>query len=188
MRERLERIWPSLVALVGTVAVVLALLAFFGGDVEDSGPDELPVGDEAPVETAPAETPAETPPAETPPAETPAETEPAEEETGSEPVVAPEDVREPLGVLNQTSVSGLAAEARDRFQEGGWEVAATGDWQGAVPESTVYYPEGMQEAAEAFSAQFPEIGRVQPSFEGITQSRLVVILVDDYVEETGADR
>jgi hypothetical protein len=186
MRERLERIWPSLVALVGTVAVVLALLAFFGGDVEDSGPDELPVGDEAPVETTPAEAPAETPPAETPPAEQ-AETEPPEE-TGSEPVVAPEDVREPVGVLNQTSVGGLAAEARERFEDGGWEVPATGDWNGNVPETTVYYPEGMKESAEAFAAQFPEVGRIEPSFEGITQSRLVVILVDDYVEETGADR
>lgn len=178
MRERMQRVWPSLLALAGTVAVVFGLLALTGGEVEDSTPDD--VAADAGVDAAPEDPiPGTEPPPETP--STPAAPSTPPEPQG--PVTAPPEVREPVGILNQTSIGGLAAQAQERLQAGGWEVPATGDWEGTVPETTVYYPEGMQAAAEALSAQFPEIGRVQPSFEGITQSRLVVILVEDYDTE-----
>lgn len=173
-------------ALTGTVAVVLGLLALFGGDVDDSTPDGVAAGDE--TGGGGEETP---PPTTAPPTEPPADptdepTEPPTEEPPSdEPVTAPPEIREPVGIANQTSVAGLAAFAQQRLEDGGWEVPATSDFEGTVPETTVYYPEGMQEAAEALAAQFPEIGRVEPSFEGLNQSRLVLILVDDFVDEVG---
>lgn len=192
LRERLDRLWPSLVALAGTVAVVLGLLSLFGGNVDDSTPDDVAAGDDSgadpPAEDPPAAT--TTPPA-TPPADDPTEppADPTDDPTGDPTdgtsTTAPPEVREPVGIANQTSVGGLAEVAQQRLEEGGWEVPAIGDFNGTVPETTVYYPEGMQEAAEALAAQFPEIGRVQPSFEGLNQSRLVVVLVDDYVDEVG---
>lgn len=182
MRERLDRIWPSLVALAGTVAVVFGLLTLFGGDdVDDSPPDTTADEPVDPVDTTtpPADPPTDPP---TDAATEPPPTDPTDDPTDP-PTDAPEDVREPVGIANQTSVAGLAAFAQQRLEDGGWEVPATSDFSGTVPETTVYYPEGMQEAAEALSAQFPEIGRVEPSFEGLNQSRLVVILVDDYPSE-----
>lgn len=177
MREWLHRVWPSLLALVGTVAVVLGLLVLTGGQAEDSTPDDV-AADVGPED--PAATSTEPPPTETP--STPAEPPPPPEETG--PVTAAPEVREPVGILNQTSINGLAAGAKERLEAGGWEVPSTGDFTGTVPETTVYYPDGMKAAAEALSAQFPEIGRIQPSFDGLNQSRLVVILVEDYDAET----
>lgn len=184
MSDRFQRLWPSLVALVGTVAVVLALLWYFGDDVEDSGPDDVAAGD-----TAGAEPPATEPPAtEPPPTDAPTD-EPTGDPTDepSEPVTADPDVVEPLGVLNQTSESGLEEQASERFQDGGWEVAATSEFTGNVPETTVYVPEGMEEAAEALTEQFPEIGRVMPTVEPFNDTRLVVVLADDYLDEVESE-
>lgn len=189
MSDRLQRLWPSLVALVGTVAVVLALLWYFGDDVEDSGPDD----DVAAGDTTGAEPPATEPPATEPPA-TDAPTgdptgDPTEAPTGDpeEPVPADPDVVEPLGVLNQTGESGIEEQASERFEAGGWEVAAMSEFTGTVPETTVYVPEGMEEAAEALMAQFPEIGRQRPTVEPFNDTRLVVVLAEDYLDEVESE-
>ncbi|SDU43874.1 LytR C-terminal domain-containing protein [Jiangella alkaliphila] len=184
MSDRLQRLWPSLVALVGTVAVVLALLWYFGDDTDDSTPDDVAAGDtstEPPATDPPAtEAPPET---EAPPTDAPTEepTEPAE------PVTADPDVVEPLGVLNQTDEAGLEEQASERFQDGGWEVAAMSEFTGTVPETTVYVPEGMEEAADALVLQFPEIGRVMPTVEPFNDTRLVIVLADDYLDEVDSE-
>ena len=196
MRERLERLWPSLVALVGTVAVVAGLLWVFGGDVEDSTPDDISAdaaepdgeggaGGDGSDNTATDDTSTSDPTAD--PADDPTDepTDGDDEPDDAEPSTAPPELREPVGIANQTDVVGLEELARERLQEGGWEVPAVSGFVGDVPETTVYYPEGQQDAAEALAAQFPEIGRVMPTFEGINNTRLVVILVDDYVDEVG---
>lgn len=186
MSDRLQRLWPSLVALVGTVAVVLALLWYFGDDTEDSTPDDVAAGDtsgEDPPATVPP--PTEAPPeTESPPTDAPTD-EPTDEP--SEPVTADPEVREPLGVLNQTGEAGLEERASERFQDGGWEVAATSEFTGNVPETTVYVPEGMEEAADALVAQFPEIGRVRPNVEPFNDTRLVIVLADDYLDEVDSE-
>ncbi|SDT63972.1 LytR C-terminal domain-containing protein [Jiangella sp. DSM 45060] len=177
MSDRLQRLWPSLVALAGTVAVVLALLWYFGDDTGDNSSDD----DAAAGETV-EEPPATEPPPTEPPATEPPPTEaPTEEPTG--PVTADPEVREPLGVLNQTDEDGLEERASERFEEGGWEVAAMSGFTGNVPETTVYVPEGMEEAADALVAQFPEIGRVMPNVEPFNDTRLVIVLADDYLDE-----
>lgn len=195
MRERLERLWPSLVALLGTVAVVFGLLWLFGGEVTDSTPDDVAADDNGADDEAGAgggDGGAETTQS---PTDGPTDGGDDGGEDGSEdgdepdegsPTTAPSEVREPVGIANQTDVDGLEEFARERLEEGGWDVPAVSGFVGSVPETTVYYPEGQLEAAEALAAQFPEIGRVQPTFEGVNQQRLVVILVDDYVDEVGA--
>jgi hypothetical protein len=189
MSDRLQRLWPSLVALVGTVAVVLALLWYFGDDVEDSGPDDVAAGDAAGAEPPATEPPAtEPPPTEPPPTDAPTGDPTGDpEDEPDEPVTADPDVVEPLGVLNQTDEPGLEEQASERFQEGGWEVAAMSEFTGTVPETTVYVPEGMEEAADALVAQFPEIGRVRPTTEPFNDTRLVVVLADDYLDEVESE-
>lgn len=167
VRERFDRLWPSLVALLGTVAVVAGLLVLFGGDVEPSGPS----ADRTPEPTGEGTTPpAETPPAETPPAA---------------PVTAPPELREEVAVLNATDITGLAGHAQDELEAGGWTVPAIDTYGGDVTETTIFYPEGMQESAEALAAQFPVIGQVAPTIAGLTTQRLVLVVAEDYAEASG---
>ena len=175
-RSRFDRAWPSLVALVGTIAVVLALLWAFGGDVDSDGDDgdpvagetELPAGDDDSDDDDVSDDEAE-----------PEATEPAA------PVSAPAELRQPVGILNATSVSGLATRAQVRFQEAGWSVPAVGDYSQSIEATTVYYPSGLEESAEALRAQFPEITRAEPTIPGLAQDRLIVILSQDYADAVG---
>ena len=173
VRERFDRAWPSLVALLGTVAVVAGLLVLFGGDVEPSSPDDAAAGSDD-VNT-PAPTEVTTPP--------PGETAPAA------PVTAPAELREDVAILNGTDVTGLAAEAQQQLEAGGWTVPAIDTYTGEIAETTVFYPDAMQDSAEALAAQFPvEIARVAPTIAGLTTQRLVLIIAEDYVEAVGATR
>lgn len=171
-------------ALVGTVAVVLALLWAFGGDLE-SGDDTGDVaagesdfddadeggsaegddgsdgdgddGDDGGGDDSTTEPPAD-------------------------PVTAPPELRQPLGILNATSIGGLASRAQVRFQEGGWTVPAIGDYSQSIAATTVYYPSGLEESAAALQAQFPEIQRIEPTVPGLAQDRLIVVLAQDYAD------
>jgi LytR cell envelope-related transcriptional attenuator len=167
-RDRLDRVWPSLVALLGTVAVVFGLLAVFGNDGESSGDDAAASDPGTTVPTTSAEGTA-------PPPETP-----------SAPVTAPPELRAEVGILNGTDVSGLAAQAQEVLEAGGWPVPATDTYTGDIAVTTVYYPPGAEESAQALAAQFPEIQAVEPTIPGLTSSRLVLILADDYAEAVEA--
>jgi hypothetical protein len=167
-RDRLDRVWPSLVALLGTVAVVLGLLVVFGGqNALDSGNDVATAG-------------SGTPPSQTTSADGTAPPTPAA------PVTAPPELREEVGILNATEVDGLAGQARDALEAGGWPVPATDTYNGEIEVTTVYFPPGEQESAQALAAQFPEIKAVEPTIEGLTSRRLVLILGDDYAAAVGA--
>ena len=168
-RDRLDRVWPSLVALLGTVAVVVGLLAVFGNDGESSVDDAAAADTGTAAPTTSAEGTA-------PPPETP-----------SAPVTAPPELRAEVGILNGTDVSGLAAQAQEVLEAGGWPVPATDTYTDDIAVTTVYYPPGAEESAQALAAQFPEIQAVEPTIPGLTSSRLVLILADDYAEavETG---
>jgi hypothetical protein len=197
MSERLDRVWPSLVALVGTVGVVVALLMLFGDNTTRDSADDVVAGDETDEhgdagDEAGTDTgePTDDATEETSPDETEDPDDDALDDEGSdedaepdsEPTTAPPELRTPVGIANQTAVEGLEFVAQERFEAGGWEVAATSGFNGTVPETTVYYPPGMEDSAVALSRQFPEISRVAASFEGLNPSRIVVILVDDYLD------
>ena len=119
-------------------------------------------------------------------AETP--TAPARSTTTSTPTPVPTPTPAPTPVaakasviiLNQSGVPGLAAQVRDRLQAAGWTVTGIDDFRGNVPATTVYYPPGLKAAAKALMAQFPEIGRIRPAFNGITATQLTVILSMDF--------
>lgn len=181
-RTRFDRAWPSLVALFGTIAVVLALLWAFGDEgapaseegetvAEGEQPEEAGATDEGGADTEADDQATATPEA----------TEPA-----SEPETAPPELRSPVGILNATSVPGLAAEAQQLLEQGGWEVPAIANYSGELTETTIYYPdESLLESAEALAAQFPEIGAVEPTIAGLARNRLVLIVTSDWAETHG---
>jgi hypothetical protein len=165
-RDRLDRVWPSLVALLGTVAVVAGLLALFGTDGEVDGSDDAAVaGTGSSVPSADGTD--------------------AGDETPAAPVTAPPELRSEVGILNGTDVSGLAARAQEELEAGGWPVPATDAYSGDIAVTTVYYPPGLEESAHALAAQFPQIVAVEPTISGLTSIRLVLILAEDYAEAVG---
>jgi hypothetical protein len=88
----------------------------------------------------------------------------------------------PVYVLNQTTRDGLAAEVAEDIESAGWSVSKVSWWRGVVPSTTVYYPPGYEEAAQALSAAFPAIGRVRPRVAPMPDDALTVILCKEYPE------
>ncbi|MGN6598981.1 MAG: LytR C-terminal domain-containing protein [Actinomycetes bacterium] len=78
-------------------------------------------------------------------------------------------------MLNQTSTSGLAARYASRIRSLGWSVSGTGNFSGGVPSTTVYYPPGMSQQAQALAAALG-VSRVRSAFSVISCSSLTVIL------------
>jgi hypothetical protein len=203
----LSRVWPSIVALVGTVAVVIGLLFLFGDD-GSGGSDDATAGDDA-AEGDEALADEENPDGESATAEPDADPTGDGAETGDgdssgesdeggdgqdsdgpppTPVEAPAELRTPVGILNSTDVAGLAAGAQERFIDGGWDVPVTTNYSGDVDGTTAYYPsDDLQESAEALQAQFPEIRFVEPTPSGsnLARDRILVILADDYADAVG---
>jgi hypothetical protein len=180
-RSRFDRAWPSLLALVGTVAVVLALLWAFGSDIDPDRTDDDPVAEDGELPDDGVDEEAEGETGEQTESETPDE----ETEPPADPVTAPPELRTPVGILNGTSVTGLAGRAQERFEDGGWSVPAIDTTSREIEATTVFYPPGLEESAEALQAQFAEIVRTAPTEPGLAQDRLVVILGDDYAEAVG---
>ncbi len=89
----------------------------------------------------------------------------------------------PLVVLNDTTISGLAKQAADTFQAGGWSVAQVGNLQNDILSTCAYYDPsatGARASAELLRHQFPAIKRVVPKFPELPSGPIVVVLTPDY--------
>lgn len=78
--------------------------------------------------------------------------------------VAPEDVE--VRVLNNSNVSGLAAETAATLTGEGWTIAETGNYsESQVPSTTVYYgtASGAQAAAEKIAGQIGATAEARPT-------------------------
>lgn len=144
-------------------------------------PGQPPAGDPsattdpaAPTTEAPApttETPAPPPP-------------PATSAAPPAPPAPPQpEPRAPVRVYNNSTITGLAADAAADFRSAGWQVDDTANYSGGIiPTSTVYYRPGTDEeaAARALGNRFKL--RVEPRFDGIAGSApgLIVIVTNDY--------
>lgn len=87
---------------------------------------------------------------------------------------------QPLTVLNNTVVHGLAHQAAGTFAAHGWPVASVGNYAGRLPTSTVYFTPGHsdeQAAAQALAREFPKITRVLPHDPHLPVSAHGVIVV-----------
>jgi len=159
MRSWWGRAWPSIVALLGTIAVVGALLVFFGRDVE-SADSVSTAGSTAPSDAGASGTPTGEP--------TP------------EPTVAPPvDVKAPVVVLNGSSVRGLAAKTGQVLTAAGWTVAATDNFARGLPVTTVFYPAQLFDAAQTLARAFPKLTTLEPAREGMSADQLTLVLTGD---------
>ena len=59
----------------------------------------------------------------------------------------------------------------------GWTVTGVGNWQGAVPETTVYYPGGQRSRALRLAADVG-VSRVRPVVQHMLPNRLTLVLHD----------
>ncbi len=80
-----------------------------------------------------------------------------------------------VGVYNNSSVSGLAGVKAAILEGAGWKVAATDNWHGDIPASTVYYPQGLRKDARLLAAVL-HIERLRPTVAPMPFDRLTVIL------------
>jgi hypothetical protein len=92
----------------------------------------------------------------------------------------------PLIVLNDTTTSGLARGAAQRFTNGGWKVTSSGNLPSGISDilsTCAYYDPsvtGAKAAAQALQAQYPTIKRVRPRFDQLPSGPVVVVLTSDY--------
>jgi hypothetical protein len=89
----------------------------------------------------------------------------------------------PLVVLNNTTITGLAAQAATRFEDGGWTVTSEGNLTNNILSTCAYYDptvSGAKKAAKALQAQYPTIKRVEPKFDELPAGPVVVVLTPDY--------
>jgi hypothetical protein len=89
----------------------------------------------------------------------------------------------PLVVLQNTGDPRLAGIAAASFTSGGWTVTQTQSFNGDILSTAAYYDPavaGAQVAAQRLQAQFPEIVRVRPKFEGMPRGPIVVVVTNDY--------
>jgi hypothetical protein len=83
----------------------------------------------------------------------------------------------PVVVLNETRIRGLAAQVAGDLRDKGWTVTGVGNWQGAVPETTVYYPQGQRSRALRLAADVGST-RVRPLVQHMLRNRLTLVLHD----------
>jgi hypothetical protein len=124
-----------------------------------------------------------TPPVSTPHTATSAPSSPAG--SGTSTTTSGTAAKQPLVVLNNTTITGLAQQAAQRFSAGGWTVSKYDNYQNDIVSTCAYYDPsvpGAEAAAQALQQQFPAIKRVKPQFAELASwhSPIVVILTPDY--------
>lgn len=159
-RSRSERgvAFPSPLVMLSVIAIAMAGFAFVA--TRDAGPVERKVTTAA---ATPTETPEPTPVA-------PVKT------TKPEPIIKRGEVY--VEVFNNSGIKGLAATTAAKATQVGWQVVGEDNWYGAIPASTVYYPERLKAAAKQLSLDLG-IGRTAPAVEPMKMDRLTIVLTAD---------
>jgi LytR cell envelope-related transcriptional attenuator len=165
-RHQRERIAGILVVCLGLVVLAIAVVALRepNGHVSGSGATNVANGSDA---NQPSQSSA-------PPS--------GSASAGHSP--QPADLKAvPLVVLNNSSVAGLAAQAAQQFENGGWSVTRIDDLQNEILSPCAYYDPSVahaRAAAKALQRQFPGIDRVKPKFPQLPSGPIVVVLTAAY--------
>jgi hypothetical protein len=61
-------------------------------------------------------------------------------------------------------------------------VFKTGSFRGTVSTTTVYFPDGLRDQAEALAKALPGDPRVKERFSNLSETRLTIVLTNDYGE------
>lgn len=167
-------------ALLLVSAGVAALIAVrgqqAGGDVSSTA-TAASRSPAAPSPTVASPTPTPAPPTSPSPSPSlsPRPTPPAR--VGPPPIQRP-----PLTVLNNSTISGLAADSAARFRAAGWTIADIGSIRGRYRHSTVYYGPGQLEAARALVRQFPAVTVIEARsrYPNLPGDGLTVVVTRDF--------
>lgn len=168
-RNSTGAVLPTRLMVLSISAVALGGLAFFATQGDDDSNDTAAPSSNSSV-VAPTTSPITQPPGGP---QTPVTT-----PTPPKPV---NKAKTDVLILNNTNITGLAGKTRSRAEKAGWNVIDTGNWQGAVDATTVYYGPGMKAAAQELAADLG-IKRFKPLFatNDLSPKRLNVILTPDY--------
>lgn len=94
---------------------------------------------------------------------------------------------EPVVVLNNSRISGLADAAAAQVQAAGFPVDRVGNYVSIynVPESTVFYEDGHADAARALQRAVPGIKRTVPRSETriISTGTLILVVTREFPAE-----
>lgn len=94
----------------------------------------------------------------------------------------------PVVVLNSTSTAGLAGRVSDYLDGLGWSTGPIGNFTVTTEQTTVYYPEGYEDAARALAAAAPGSGiRVAAVIPEVSAAALTVVLGEDAVDWLSPD-
>lgn len=181
-RGPLQAVVPGLLAVAAVAALVVAVLVMRGtapNTTVAAGATSSPRASTAASATAtPAGTSSSTPSGAASPTSDGTTPTADASPTPSGTVSGSGDVKSSASVvvLNQTRIGGLAGRVAQTLRDAGWTVTSTGNFSGNVPATTVYYPDGMQAAAEALAADVPGPDRVRPRFGNLSKDKLTVIV------------
>lgn len=174
-----------MLAIGAVVAVVLLLIGAFGR----SAGDPNAAGSPGPGSSTPATAP---PPAAPPTAGTPSATGTTATPESSTPPLPTEFPVIPVVVLNSTSEAGLAGRVSAYLEELGWSTGPIGNFAVSTELTTVYHPEGYEDAARALAAAAPGSGSlIALVIPEVSAEALTVVLGEDSVgwvtpDETGS--
>jgi len=174
-------VFPAVVGGAALIAITVGIVGWVRPLASDSAaashsPVPIPRASTTAVHPTPLPTPSPASPSTVPsPTRTAAPT-PTPKPTPTPTVTAA--TRPAVVVLNQTAAVGLAATVAARLRSAGWVVPAVGNYRGAVPSTTVFYPAGRQPAAQSL-AKVLGVTRTDPLLAGMSTSRLTVVLTSN---------
>ncbi|MGX7677779.1 LytR C-terminal domain-containing protein [Jatrophihabitans sp. DSM 45814] len=175
-RRRVELLLGVVLASVGVLVAVLAFVALNHPKGRQADRASVGVSSSASAATTKKSTPATTSPKPTTSTTAAAPTDPA---TATKPTVN----RPSVIVLNNSGTDGLGGIAVTRLVQGGWTATDGGVFSGDILSTAAYYDPnaaGAQSAATALQAQFPQIKRIKPRFDGLPEGPIVLVLTSDY--------
>jgi hypothetical protein len=177
-RRRAQRIVGFLLAALGVVVLVIAIIALRQPNGRQAA---LHTG--SPVAGTPTASRSIAATTATRSSSVASSTAPASSSSNSAPPVVNPVKAIPLVVLNSTSRGGLAESAAQEFRTGGWTVSSTGNLVNNIISTCAYYDPsvpGAQSEATALMAQFSGIKRVEPKFTPMPAGAIVVVLTSDW--------
>ncbi|MFC4854320.1 LytR C-terminal domain-containing protein [Actinophytocola glycyrrhizae] len=97
----------------------------------------------------------------------------------------------PVRVLNNSTVSGLAATAADDLREDGWQVTEIGNYSASnLPETTVFFRPGTTEEAAARALATTFGLAVKPRIDTLANqpAGIIIVVTSDYTETDKNER
>jgi hypothetical protein len=167
-RQQRERIAGIAVVCLGLVVLAVAIIALREPNGHVSGSGASNVADRTQTSSPPT---------------SPSSSAPSTSASTSQPPSSTDLKSVPLIVLNNSTVTGLAARAAQQFEQGGWTVTNYDNLQNDIISTCAYYDPSApnaRAAAKALQRQFPGIDRVKPKFPELPSGPIVVVLTGDY--------